>query len=313
MEASHRRRVPNRRITRARERLGHKTQRSAAAAVGVAYETFVRFENGQKPVDTEGSEWLPAAVTIAEGLYVMPEDLWPVASRRLCRMRRQVEATSEQMRDAPAINGEEALATLRDIQHVRTALNVFSERNRDIILDYFGGEATAEIAGRLGRSRTRIHQIVDRAVRELARDLLRPKLEPVEVKEALIAAGMRRAVCDKCKRNDSRVLLSEEGKDGARVYSCDVCSRAPRPAAPTEAENQARREQSLPRLLDVPGAYAVPHWETRVWEGFGLMDLAQDYKDQDLLRAAKATPGELAHWVETGEIPERCRALQGAG
>ncbi len=298
-QASRITRVRNRRIVEARERLGHSTMRAAAEAVGVAYETFVRFEHGD--IDPLGADdmWRDAALTIAEGLYAMPEELWPAAAKRIEQVRRQSETASEQMRDA-VVDGEQALVTLRDVEHVRKVLNELPERLRTIVLEHCNGKTLVEIGHRFDLSRERVRQIVVHGINEVRDRMPRESDRPVLKK---IPTPLKLAGCNKCKCTDN--LQSVETEDGRRIYTCGTCRYTP--LEPTAPENKARRE----RLYEgrPPGAYVVPNW----WTGFGLREMVQDYRDRDLLYSARATPLELAHWVETGELPSRCQAMRDAG
>lgn len=175
-------RIYNNQIRERREVLG-MTPREAATAAGVAYQTWLRYENmQQKPTrprdDDEGiAEWRPSAAKVASFLRVLPDDLWPESVQSVVSNRFEMDMDGASMLalasgtvDSPQHHALEAEA-LRE--RVDAALATLTPREALVLRRRYGlddggdGATFREIGKEEACGSERIRQIEQRGLQRL--------------------------------------------------------------------------------------------------------------------------------------------------
>jgi DNA-directed RNA polymerase specialized sigma24 family protein len=211
-------RVRNNRIIRARERLGHKSAKAAAAALGLQYGHFCSYEAmTETPLKKDGIEWKESALQIADALFAAPEDLWPEASRKIEKVRATFEATSEQLREF-AGNAERRIILEEDKAGVRRALGAIDPRRRRALLQRFEDDAALEEIGKkLDVSRSRAGQIVSDGLSNVREQIKKLDRVPEPPAPTGPPKPLRQASCCVCGGHEQ---LSSSTIGGVFEYAC---------------------------------------------------------------------------------------------
>lgn len=183
-------RLKNNQLLSRRENLG-MTVKAMADLIGISYNQYCKFENLKlNPVSERTGIWTGPARKVAMYFDASPEVLWPDWVRQLksVEMVREVDWEDAQhllMGDYTqrrALHPYEVAESFQLKEQIERALGTLEERDRDFLVRAFGigvpQETEAEIARAEGLSRSRVNQIIGRAVRYLRLPIPRQLLVP---------------------------------------------------------------------------------------------------------------------------------------
>ena len=216
-------RVRNNRIIRARERLGHASGSAAAKALGIPYHSWVNYESLKETPLNESGGWKESALSVADALFVAPEDLWPDEALRITKTRVTIEASFEQMTRAFGETPETRMLVQGDRKTLEVALAKLNKVETDVVLrSVVGDEELSQIAASWDLSRARIGQIRNRALAKLHYDLADPN-DPEMLAAAAIRAHAQQARCETCRIPYNKTFCSSEPRPGEFHYFCGAC------------------------------------------------------------------------------------------
>lgn len=227
-----------------------------AERVGISYSTYLCLENlKRRPLDTrlEEETWTKAAEKLASFYQVLPENLFPlvvlavdkpVTSREFDES--EIQALLPDYMRNEALGPEEAISQNQLRGTVTRALKMLKPTEEEVVRRYYGLDSgtsmlSTQIGEEIGRTRSRVDQILNKAIHKLRRvvpnRLTLPPLAPDE-----LGHGTR------CIRHNRRNI--HEAPDPGLPFTMNVQLNMPDPDSHPQIECLQFQGLTVQMLID---------------------------------------------------------------